>query len=147
MDKPRLGVLFKPALAALPGLFMQNAVAAVERQAGTAGLFDSAYIFQVLGSLLLVFGCIFGLVFLLRKMNGFPLASGAPIRVVASARVGSREKIILLEAGEQQLLVGVAAGNVRTLHVLDQPLAGDATTRSKTADFASLLTAARLPGK
>ena len=119
----------------------------VEAQAGTVregatSLFNAAYVFQVLGSLVLVFACIFALIFLLRKLNGLPLSGGAPIRVLASARVGSREKIVLLEAGDQQLLVGVAAGSVRALHVFEEPIAVDSAASAKTADFGSLLRSA-----
>jgi len=133
------------ALLVLLALFSPVALAA-PGQEGAAGMFDSAYIFQVLASLVLVFGCIFGLIFLLRKLNGLPMASGAPIRVLASARVGTREKIILLEAGDQQLLVGVAAGSVRALHVFDRPAVGEATTPARAGDFASVLQASA-PGR
>ena len=34
--------------------------------------------------------------------------------------VESRYSVLLLEAGDSQLLVGVAAGSVRTLHVFEQ---------------------------
>ena len=80
-------------------------------------IFDTAYLFQVFGSLLLVFGCLFGLAFLMRKLNGMPMSDRKLIQIVGSAKVGSREKIVLLKAGELELLVGVAAGSVRTLHV------------------------------
>lgn len=114
--------------------------AAAEPKAGPADMFSGAYLLQVFGSLLLVFACIFGLLFLLKKLNGLPLASGSPIRILASARVGSREKILLLEAGEQQLLIGVATGSVRTLHVLEQPLVeSTAAGGGNRGDFASLL--------
>lgn len=80
-------------------------------------MFDTAYLIQVFGSLLVVFGCLFGLVFFLKKMNGLPTTDRKLIQVLGSVKVGSREKIVLLRAGEEQLLVGVAAGSVRTLHV------------------------------
>ena len=126
-------------VAAFLWVFPAGVLAAPESGTGSGSLFTGAYLLQVAGSLLLVFGCIFGLIFLLKKLNALPLASGSPIRVLASARLGSREKIVLVEAGEQQLLIGVAAGSIRTLHVLEQPIIESNAPGKKTADFASLL--------
>lgn len=98
-------------------------------------LFNAGYIFQIIGSLLLVFGCIAGLLFLLRKVNGMSGSAVSPLRVLGAVRVGAREKVVLLQVGEQQLLVGVAAGGVNTLHVLTEPVA----TQQNTAQFPALL--------
>lgn len=115
-----------------------------------AEIFDSAYLMQVIGSLLLVFGCLFALAFVLKKMNGVPAGDRKSLRVVGSVKVGSREKILLLDTGENQVLIGVAAGNVRTLYVYSgSPVAdGDevATESRATTDFASLLPGRDMPG-
>jgi flagellar protein FliO/FliZ len=111
-------------------------------------IFDTSYMVQVLGSLILVFGCLFGVVFLLKKLNGVPVTDRKVIRVLSSVKVGSREKIMLVETGENQLLVGVAAGSVRTLHVFERVVndAGDESVPGR--DFNSLLRgAAHLEGK
>ena len=109
-------------------------------------IFNTGYLFQVFGSLLVVFGCIFGLIFLLKKLNGIPSSQKAPVRVLGVTRIGSREKILLVEAGDQQLLVGVAAGNIRTLHTFDKPIVDSSDSGQKTTDFSSLL-GSTLPGK
>ena len=36
--------------------------------------------------------------------------------------MGPRERIVLLEVGETQLLIGVAPGRIQTLHVLASPV-------------------------
>lgn len=106
------------AAAAATAVFInQQALAA-----GADSPLSGTYVLQVVGSLLLVFGCIFALFFLLRKVNGVSAGRGDDLRVIASARVGNREKIVLVQAGNQQLLVGVAPGNVRTLHLLEEPI-------------------------
>lgn len=102
-----------------------------------SGLFSGSYLLQVIGSLLLVFGCIFGLLFLLKKLNGVPMGHHAPVRVIGSTRVGTREKVLLLQAGEQQLLIGVAPGGVSTLHVFEEPVVS--AEQSKNRDFGALL--------
>lgn len=114
------------AIALLGSLFAVMSVAAygadpvVPAAQSTAApeFFSTGYLFQVLGSLLVVFLCLFALVFLLRRVNRVGGASASALRVLASASVGQREKVILLQAGEEQLLLGVAPGNVRMLHTL-----------------------------
>ena len=143
-------------LAQLPaGLALAAVPVSVLAEVGTSGsLVSASYLFQVLGSLLLVLGLVFGLVFLLKKVNGLPLGGRAPIRVLGSVRIGSREKLVLVQAGEQQLLVGVAPGGIRTLHTFDEPVVGgdEPDTGSKAGlqqagdSFAGLLKRSRNEG-
>ena len=102
-------------------------------------LFSVAYLAQVLGSLLLVFMCLFAVVLLLRRVNRLGPDAAGPLRVIGSASVGQREKIVLVAAGEQQLLLGVAPGAVRTLHVLKEPVVA---ASAPALDFAAVLRAA-----
>jgi len=106
-------------------------------------LFSAGYIAQVLGSLALVFVGIFLVVFLLRRVNRIGGGAGSALRVLASASVGQRERVVLLEVGEEQLLIGVAPGSVRALHTLERPIeTPDQRSLQQPADFASLLRAA-----
>ena len=47
---------------------------------------------------------------------------GGYIEVLASAPLGQRERAVLLQVGEEQILVGVAPGNVTTLHHISHPV-------------------------
>ena len=109
-------------------------------------MFNITYMVQVIGALLLVFGCLFGFVFLLKKMNRLPVSERKPIRVLSSIKVGSREKIMLVDTGEDQLLVGVAAGNIRTLYVFGDTAEKVSEAASARADFGSLLHATATSG-
>ena len=78
-------------------------------------------------NLLLGLGFLLALVgvawWLVRRMVGLQLAGNrAPIRVLGSLPVGTRERVVLVQVGEQQLLLGVAPGRVNLLHRLDEPL-------------------------
>jgi len=66
--------------------------------------------------------------------------AGGNLRCIESIAVGMKERVVLVQAGEKQMLLGVAPGNVRTLHVFDQPLvaAAQPTTSPATA-FRSVL--------
>lgn len=125
--------------ALFPLMVQSSGALAAVSEVESQEIFNTPYLIQVLGSLLLVLGCLFGLVFLLRKLNGVPVSDRKAIRVLSSLKVGSREKIMLVETGENQLLVGVAAGSIRTLHVFDRAVdeAGDGSVHGR--DFNSLL--------
>ena len=45
-----------------------------------------------------------------------PLPAGAAIKVLGAAAVGPRERVVLVEIGEQVLVLGVAPGSVTRLH-------------------------------
>ena len=66
-------------------------------------------------------GLILLLGWLVRRYSGLPGQNKA-LRVIASLPLSPREKLVLVQAGEQQLLLGVAPGRVNLLQSYDQPL-------------------------
>jgi flagellar protein FliO/FliZ len=68
--------------------------------------------------LALVLALIFAVGWVMRRLAPARGASGGPLRVVGSQALGARERVVLLEVGEQWLVVGVAPGNVRGLATL-----------------------------
>jgi flagellar protein FliO/FliZ len=89
-------------------------------------------------ALLLVVGLILALAWLAKRMPGVGAATaGNPaLRVVGSLALGPRERVVVVEVGQTQLLLSVGAGGTRALHTLAEPLpATDATP----SPFASLL--------
>ena len=102
--------LFAPAATA------QEAAPAV----AASSLFTGDYLLQVIGSFVLVIVLLFGALLFLRRFNGVGRSLGGKMQVISSIGLGQRERAVLLQVGEQQILVGVAAGNVRTLHVFDE---------------------------
>jgi len=92
----------------------------------------------------LVLGLLFLLVivvggwWLTRRVGGLQLGvSNRSLRVIASAMVGPRERVVLLEVSNgEQLLLGVAPGQVRLLKSLDEPLPVEARAND---DFAARL--------
>lgn len=117
-------------------------LAADAKASASPELFSAAYLFQVLGSLLLVFVCLFAVVYFLKRFNGVNASSGSELRILGSASVGQREKIVLLEVGGEQLLIGVAPGAVRTLHVLPEPVVDAGNAEAVSPNFAAVLRAA-----
>ena len=84
-------------------------------------LFTGDYLLQVVGSFVVVILLLVAVLVMLKRFNGVSSSMSGDMRVISSVGVGQRERAVLLQVGEQQLLVGVAPGNVRTLHVFDEP--------------------------
>jgi len=80
------------------------------------------YLVQLVAGLLIVLLCIVLLAWLAKRFNGFQSSSGGVLRVVDGMSMGARERVVLVQVGSTQLLLGVAPGRVTTLHVLEQPI-------------------------
>lgn len=83
---------------------------------------------NVIGGLTAVLALILALAWLLRRVQQLPLAGQQSLRVSAALQVGARERVVLVTAGDTQLLLGVAPGQVNLLHRFDQPLPEPQTT-------------------
>ncbi|MCD9008158.1 flagellar biosynthetic protein FliO [Luteimonas sp. XNQY3] len=94
-------------------------------------------------ALVLVLGLILGLAWLLKRLPGSGFRQADGLRVVASIPLGARERAAVVQVGGEQLLLGIGAGGVRTLHVLPQPLPEAAPAQMPTLknlpDFKQLL--------
>lgn len=130
-----------PALRWVVALLLWGAPLALAAAAESSepSIYSLRYMVQVVGSLLLVLGCMLAVLFLVRKLQGVPVGERNAIRILGSLRVGTREKILLLEAGDEQLLIGVAAGSVRTLHVFAEPVTGLNENGGSARTFDALL--------
>lgn len=78
---------------------------------------------QVTLSLLLVLAAVFAAAWAVRRLRGLGGAGAGVIEVIAHVPLGPKERAVLVQVGDQQLLLGVASGSVNTLHVLPEPLA------------------------
>jgi flagellar protein FliO/FliZ len=75
-------------------------------------------VLQVIFSLALVLGIIGLVAWLLKRMNLPQHGLGKQLKVISGIAVGQRERILLVEVKDTWLVVGVAPGNVQTLHTL-----------------------------
>lgn len=72
---------------------------------------------EVTLALLVVLALIAGLAWLMRRMRRIGGSAGNRIQVLGEHSLGVKERAVLLRVGDTDLLVGVAPGNVRALHV------------------------------
>jgi len=69
--------------------------------------------------LLIVLSVFFLCVWGVRKLSGLTVSGTEKMRVVGGLSLGMREKVILLQVGKKQLVLGVTPGRIETLHVLE----------------------------
>ncbi len=82
---------------------------------------------KMAGGLLLVLGLLAAGVAVLRRVRGAGLGGRTPIRVLASASLGSRQNIVVVEVEGRRLVVGVTPGGMELLADLTaQDTSGDA---------------------
>lgn len=91
-------------------------------------------------ALVAVLALIIALAWLLKRLPASGLRGSDQLRVVSSLAVGQRERLVVVEVGDQQLLLGVTTRHIQTLHVLPQPLPGaPAASPVPLPPFAQLL--------
>jgi flagellar protein FliO/FliZ len=71
------------------------------------------------------------------------LAGGASdvINIVATRALGPKERLLVVEVADQQLLVGMTSTGVQTLHVFDKPICVTETKKEAEGFAARLRTA------
>lgn len=88
----------------------------------TAGSGLEASVSRLLVGLLLVIGLIVLLGWLARRMQLIPRQEGKAIRIVATQPLGPRERLLLVQVGREQVLLGLCHGQLTPLHVLAEPV-------------------------
>ncbi|MDY0065859.1 MAG: flagellar biosynthetic protein FliO [Steroidobacteraceae bacterium] len=80
---------------------------------------------QVTFSLILVLALVFAAAWAMRRLRGFGRFGGGAIKIVADVALGAKERAVLVQVGGRQLLLGVTANQVNTLHVLEENVQPD----------------------
>lgn len=96
---------------------------------------------QVALGLLFVLFLVIAVAWILKRMGGFSIAGNGALKVLGGLSMGARERVVLMQVGEEQLLIGVSPGRIQTLHVLDKPISVD-DKKTTEPGFAERLTEA-----
>lgn len=98
-----------------------------------------AQLAQLGGGLLLVVGLIFLMGYLMRRVGPLAPQGGQHIRLVSSLPLGPRDRILLIDVGGKQMLLGASPGRINTLHIFDEPIAEVNAAGGMNSDFARTL--------
>lgn len=91
-------------------------------------------------ALLVVLAVFYVFARVMRQLQGSQAGAHNSLKCIGSLSLGQRERVVVVQAGEKQLVLGVTASQVNTLHVLDTPLVSPSPTEA--GDFRQKLSAA-----
>ncbi len=90
---------------------------------------SSEQLVQVSLALIAVLFVIYAIAWLLKRNNSLNGLVNLPMKTVAALPMGTKEKIVLIEVGGKQILLGLTAHNINTLATFDEPII-DTTLKS-----------------
>ncbi|WP_341304990.1 flagellar biosynthetic protein FliO [Pseudomonas sp. TMP25] len=126
----------------LLGLLLPFAATAAEPAAQAVAPLASSgmggQLLQLLLGLLLVIGLIFLLAWLVRRVQQIVPRGGQVINIVATQALGPRDRLVLVQVGGEQVLLGLTPGRITSLHVLKEPVSVP-TAQPASGEFAQRL--------
>ncbi|MEN8261158.1 MAG: flagellar biosynthetic protein FliO [Pseudomonadota bacterium] len=111
---------FIAAAASLLESPLASAVTSAEANLPVTAAMTGADIARWAVGLMVVLAAIFACAWLVRKLGALPAGAAGALRVVGGISLGARERVVLLQAGKKQLILGVSPGRIQTLHVFDE---------------------------
>ncbi len=122
-------------------LWLLPGFAAAQAEAGASAPVEplaSPYLLKLTVGLILVVAAIFAFAWLVKKLNLNQQSPHGLIRIVAGLPLGTRDRIVLVQVGDEQILLGLTPGRIEKLHTLARPLEAPAGSPA-SASFARRL--------
>lgn len=92
-------------------VLLSNAAFAAE----PAPISPSGGLLQIATALLLVLGLVFVAAWLMRRLGPMNAGNKIPVKIIGGINVGNRERVMVVEVGDQWLILGVTANNINKL--------------------------------
>ena len=102
---------------------------------------DSGDVISLGASMIIIVGIILVLGWIYSRSRVIGGGNSDVINVIATRALGPKERLLVVEVADQQLLVGITASDVQTLHVFDKPVVVEKAARHG-AGFAGRLRSA-----
>lgn len=96
-----------------------------------------ANLFEVFLTLVLVVGLIFIIAWCFKRVGYHQFSQHSLLKVKACLPLSTKEKVFLIEVGEEQILIGVSPGYIGKIKTLKKPL--DQPEGGAKADFSNTL--------
>ncbi|WP_017902267.1 flagellar biosynthetic protein FliO [Pseudomonas asplenii] len=111
------------ALLCLPLSALAAEPAATAAAAPTVGGGMAGQLAQLVLGLLLVLVVIFALAWMVRRVQqAGPAGKAQVIELIGSRALGPRDRLVLVQVGKEQILLGLTPGTITPLHVLKEPV-------------------------
>jgi flagellar protein FliO/FliZ len=107
---------------------------AVSAGSGMAGQLS-----QLLLGLVVVLAVIVALAWVVRRIQQAAPRGNQVIDIVSARALGPRDRLVLVQVGDEQVLIGVSPGRISTLHVMKEPVRGPVRGEQATPEFAQRL--------
>lgn len=107
------------AWAALPCAVFSAEVVESTNSIAKPAFFSVSYIIQTVSGLLLVLLVFWAFSSILRRVNTGRVDASAALRVVGGLGIGPREKLVIVQAGDKYLLLGVSNGHIQKIDDID----------------------------
>ena len=126
-----------PTLNAAPELKAEAAVPKTPpvNSSSTPSVSTGAFFGEVMAGLILVLLMIFALAWFVKRMGAGSFLSNQHMKIVASVAMGTRERVVVLDVGGKQVLLGVTPQNINMLHAFDEPVISKTTDDKIPSDF------------
>lgn len=89
---------------------------------------------QIIFSLILVLAAVALVAWIMKRINLPQQGAASLLKVISGVAVGPRERVVLMEVNDTWLVVGVAPGQVRTLHSMPKGVIPDGANISAVPD-------------
>jgi len=96
---------------------------------------------NLIGGLALIVILIYGLSWFVKRFSQGGFLHNPAMKIVSSMPLGTRERLMLVDVGGKQLLLGVTATQINTLHVFEEPVVQAEKAQPATSDFSQKLMA------
>lgn len=101
---------------------------------------SGGHLVNVVLGLIAIIALIYALSQFVKRFGGGTFSGNSQLKILSSMPLGTRERIVLIDAGGQQLLLGITPTNINTLHVFPEPIVIDNTPETQS-DFSRKLMA------
>ena len=119
-----------------------NSNAVVNTKSSLGKTSSSGQVANLIGGLALILVLIFGLSWIVKRFSQGGFAQNPAIKMLAAMPLGTRERLMLVEVGDKQILLGVTATQITNLHVFDESIMSTKNkVNQESSDFSQKLMA------
>jgi len=118
--------------------FAEEKAQALQSIGLSGDVMSSGVLTQSAAGLLIVLVSVVTLAWMMKRFGRLQSSTKGALRMVDGMALSTRERIVLVQVGDTQILLGVAPGRVEAVHVLDKPVLAEGGEEI-TGSFASRL--------
>ena len=91
---------------------------------------DANQFWKVMLGLFFVLVCIIVLAYVVKKVNGIGLTNHHFFQVISGVAIGTKERLLLVKAGDEYFIIGVSQGGISKIHDYGEKLKVDDELKS-----------------